>query len=159
MVALPSFSSFSLLLLIFHIHASFSLLAQATAQQKLEGGGSAGYWPRITLVRGSLISKKGLKKLCRVPGNLLATRTFHVASSEASSLNRLHTCKQKSQLEAIGWRGTLETEQRMKSTSRYWKMCRSSSAGSPSRRRAGQSSTSIIDSDVQSLKRGQNITM
>ena len=52
--------------------------------------------------RAARAAKKGLKKLCRVPGNLLATRTFHVASLEASSLNRLHTCKQKSQLEAIG---------------------------------------------------------
>ena len=42
MVALLSSSS-SLLLVIFHIRASFSLLAQATAQQKSEGGGSAGY--------------------------------------------------------------------------------------------------------------------
>ena len=46
---------------------------------------------------------------------------------------------------------TLETARRMNSTSRYWKMCTRSSAGSPSRQRAGQSSTSIIGSDVQSL--------
>ena len=46
---------------------------------------------------------------------------------------------------------TLETAWRMNSTSRYWKMWRSSSLGRPSKRRSEQSSTSIIDSDDPSL--------
>ena len=37
-------------------------------------------------------NQKAVKNQVCLPGNLLATRTFHVASSEASSWNKLHTC-------------------------------------------------------------------